>query len=54
MRAAEILGVSTGTIRRYENEGLITARRTLGGQRRFRVRDLERLRAEHDAGSAGQ
>lgn len=49
--AAAILGVSTSTIRRYENEGLITARRTLGGQRRFQVAELERLRAEHDSGT---
>jgi excisionase family DNA binding protein len=33
--AAQLLGVSTKTIRRWENEGKIKAIRTEGGHRRF-------------------
>lgn len=42
--AARLLGVSSDTLRRWENAGLITAVRTLGNQRRFRRSDLIRLR----------
>jgi len=38
--AAELLGVSTKTIRRWEKEGRIKSVRTEGGHRRFEVRDL--------------
>ncbi|NEQ39485.1 MAG: IS607 family transposase [Okeania sp. SIO3I5] len=38
--AAELLGVSTKTIRRWENEGRIKSIRTEGGHRRFTVTDL--------------
>ncbi len=38
--AAELLGVSTKTIRRWEEEGKITATRTPGGHRRFDVSGL--------------
>ncbi len=38
--AAELLGVSTKTIRRWEEEGKITATRTAGGHRRFDVPSL--------------
>lgn len=38
--AAELLGVSTKTIHRWEKEGKIKAIRTAGGHRRFEVSDL--------------
>lgn len=39
-QAAELLGVSTKTIRRWETEGRIKSTRTEGGHRRFTVNDL--------------
>ena len=42
--AAKILGVSVGTVRRWEQEGKISAIRTLGGQRRFRRDDLDKAK----------
>jgi excisionase family DNA binding protein len=38
--AAELLGVSTKTIRRWEADGKIKAVRTLGGHRRFDITTL--------------
>ncbi|MGB3510978.1 MAG: IS607 family transposase [Microcoleaceae cyanobacterium] len=38
--AADLLGVSTKTIRRWETEGRIKSTRTEGGHRRFTVTDL--------------
>ncbi len=38
--AADLLGVSTQTIRRWESEGKLKAVRTEGGHRRFEVSDL--------------
>jgi len=38
--AANILGVSPKTVRRWENEGRISSLRTVGGHRRFAVTDL--------------
>ena len=38
--AAELLGVSTKTIRRWEESGKICSTRTEGGHRRFNVSDL--------------
>lgn len=38
--AAAMVGVSVDTLRRYEAEGKITARRTPGNQRRFRRADV--------------
>lgn len=38
--AAELLGVSTKTIRRWETEGRIKSIRTEGGHRRFTITDL--------------
>ena len=43
--AARLLGVSVGTVRRWEREGKITAQRTLGGQRRFVRDDIDKIRA---------
>lgn len=39
-QAAELLGVSTKTIRRWEQEGKIKATRTVGGHRRFNITEL--------------
>lgn len=41
--AARILGVSVSTVRRWEADGHLTARRTPGDQRRFLVADLRSL-----------
>ncbi len=38
--AADLLGVSTNTLRRWETEGKITSERTVGGHRRYQVSDL--------------
>ena len=42
--AAEVLGVSTRTVLRWEAAGLLPSGRTPGGHRRFHHRDLVRLR----------
>lgn len=43
--AAEILGVSASTVRRYEDRGLLKPRRLIGsGHRRYARADVERLR----------
>lgn len=39
------IGVSEGTIRRWERQGRIVAYRSPGGHRRFRAADVERLRS---------
>ncbi|HSS10539.1 MAG TPA: helix-turn-helix domain-containing protein [Acidimicrobiales bacterium] len=41
--AAELIGIHPTTLRRYEREGLIKARRTPTNQRRFRRSDVEKL-----------
>jgi excisionase family DNA binding protein len=55
-QAAEVLGVSAGTLRNWANDGLITAHRTPGGERRFRRSDvaafLDSMRARGRAGVA--
>jgi len=38
--AANLLGVSSNTLRRWEAEGKITSERTVGGHRRYQVSDL--------------
>lgn len=43
-QATELLGVKPPTLRRWEREGLISPRRTEGGQRRYSRRELEQLR----------
>ena len=42
--AASILGVHPQTVRDYESRDLISAARTVGGERRFRRGDVEHLR----------
>jgi excisionase family DNA binding protein len=39
--AAELLGVSVGTILNWSNAGKLAAKRTPGGHRRFRRGDVE-------------
>lgn len=43
--AAEALGVSIQTLRRWESQGKITATRTLGDQRRFAQSEIDRAMA---------
>jgi excisionase family DNA binding protein len=40
--AAKAFGVSIATLRRWEREGRITPQRTLGGQRRYDLAQLQR------------
>lgn len=44
--AAEILGVSVDTVRRWADDGRLPATRTVGGHREIEGRDLVRLLAE--------
>jgi molybdopterin-binding protein len=44
--AAEILGVSPDTVRRWSDEGRLPAERTAGGQRLVRRTDVARMLAE--------
>lgn len=41
---AEIFGVETRTIARWELDGRLTAYRTLGGHRRFKASEVEALK----------
>lgn len=43
--AAAMLNVAVETLRRWEREGKITSIRTPGGQRRFQISEIERLKA---------
>ena len=43
--AARMLGVSVGTVRRWERQGKLAAHRTLGGQRRFVRDDINKIKA---------
>jgi excisionase family DNA binding protein len=43
-KSGRVLGVSAGTVREWEKAGLLVARRTVGGHRRFRLGDLLALR----------
>jgi molybdopterin-binding protein len=45
-QAAEILGVSTDTLRRWDAEGRLATFRTSGGQRRIRLAEVRRLLTE--------
>ena len=46
--AADIIGVTTQTMARYEKEGkLIPAHRTAGGHRRYTLRQIEEFIAAH-------
>ncbi len=41
--AARVLGVSVDTMRRWEREGKVAPTRTVGGQRRYRRAELDKL-----------
>jgi molybdopterin-binding protein len=43
-RAAELLGISVDTLRRWEAEGRIGVRRSRGGQRLVEMAEVQRLR----------
>ena len=45
-RAADLLGVSASTVRRWAADGKLACQRTPGGQRRFLASDLERVLRE--------
>ena len=45
-RAAEMLGVTVDTIRRWADEGRLTVVRSDGGQRLVPIAEVTRLRAE--------
>ena len=40
-QAAEYLGVSAASLRKWSNQGLVRVYRTPGGQRRFSIDDLD-------------
>lgn len=42
-QAAELLSISTKTLRRWDNEGIAHALRTPTGHRRFTLAEVERL-----------
>jgi molybdopterin-binding protein len=50
-QAAEMLGVSVETLRRWETDGRLTLRRSAGGQRLVPLAEVARLLAERRASS---
>jgi diguanylate cyclase (GGDEF)-like protein/excisionase family DNA binding protein len=48
-QAAELLGISASTVRRWADSGRVASRRTPSGQRRFAADDLRRLLADEAA-----
>ena len=51
-QAAELLGVSPDTLRRWEADGRLAMRRSVGGQRLVAVADVRRLLAERRTAAA--
>jgi molybdopterin-binding protein len=49
--AAEMLGTSVDTLRRWEREGRLLTSRSVGGQRRVPVSEISRLIAERRKGA---
>ncbi len=45
-KASKLFGVSTKTLRRWDNEGKLKAYRTVGGHRRYKLTDIENLLGE--------
>jgi excisionase family DNA binding protein len=52
--AAEFLGVSAGSLRKWSDQGLVPVYRTPGGQRRYSPGDLEDFLASMRQPPAGQ
>lgn len=50
-QAAQALGVSLGTIRRWSDMGYLQSYRTPGGQRRFSAEQIEQFLAKLQRGS---
>ena len=44
--ASSFIGVSPSTLRRYERQGLIQPKRTVGGHRRYLIADLRTLNGD--------
>ena len=44
--ASSFIGISPSTLRRYERQGLISPKRTIGGHRRYPISDLRKLAGE--------
>ena len=42
-KAAKILGVTTTTLRNWEKQSKLSSKRTLGGHRRYNLRELQAL-----------
>jgi MerR family copper efflux transcriptional regulator len=51
--AAAAVGVTTRTLRYYEQRGLVTARRTVSGQREYGAEDVRRLHAVRELLDSG-
>ena len=52
-QAAEYVGVSAASLRKWSNEGLVTVYRTPGGQRRYSREDLDRFMSSMREASPG-
>src|ERR1019366_1121149 len=52
--AAELLGVSINTLRRWSDDGKVTCYRSAGGHRRFRRADVDALRRAGAGSVAGR
>ena len=53
-QAAEYLGVSAASLRKWSNDGLVATYRTPGGQRRYARDDLDRfIDSMRETGAAG-
>ena len=52
--AARHLGISVDTLKLWEAKGHIASIRTVGGHRRYRIEDLDALRAKHTSASGGR
>ena len=52
-QAADLLGVTVDTLRRWEDEGRVSVTRSAGGQRLVRVGEVSRLLAERRGRAGG-
>jgi excisionase family DNA binding protein len=48
-RASEILGVTTQTLRNWDNSGKIKVIKTLGGHRRIPIEEIEKITGAVDS-----